>query len=775
MPPRSPVPFWTQLVAFPARAARPLRVLAWMLTGFLLAWLGVGMVYVYHLDQELRAHFAGLRWAVPARVFARPQEWYVGSPLHVEGLLRELEALGYRVGDSGPGQYRLAREAGELRVWTRGFPFSDGLEPERRVRVRWTQEWVTALQDMATGADLDLVRLEPLLIGSLHPLHGEDRILLSWPEIPPALLTALIVTEDRRFLAHRGVDPLGMLRALIANLRAGRTVQGGSTLTQQLVKNIYLTRAQTLHRKLQEAVLAILLEYRFSKEAILEAYVNEVFLGQSGGRAIHGFGLAAEFYYRRPLEELRLDQLALLVGLARGASHYDPRRHPERALARRDWVLERLRAEEGVAQALVDAALQQPLDVVPRPATTAGGMPAFMDLVWRQLRAQYREEDLRSEGLRVFTTLDPGMQWALERSVQDGVSALEREAGRSLTVPVGTLQAAAILLDPRSGEIRALVGGRDPHFPGFNRALDARRSIGSLIKPFVFLAALSDPSRFTLATLLDDDPLHLRLSATEVWSPRNFDRRFHGQVTAWQALVQSYNVSTVRLAQQVGIGQVIRLLQTLGLEASPVPAPSLALGALELSVLEVATLYQSLANGGYATQPRVIRAVLDAEHRPLSHGAVQLRGAVPDAAVQLVQHALQGVTQQGTARRIARDWPERRVAGKTGTSNDLRDSWFAGFDARHLAVVWVGHDQNLPVGLTGSSGALPLWLRLMQQLPGESLPPVRHPEIRRQWIDLQTGLRVDTTACAQRLELPFWKDSIPRRRPDCDLQVPVFP
>lgn len=732
----------------------------WFSLGLILVAGSIGVWYALEVDREIQAQFEGKRWSLPARVFARPLELYVGRSMTPELLRLELEALNYREGDSRPGQFRIQGNAATLR--TRPFVFSDGTEPDRAVRMRLQDGVITDLRD--ESGSVDLMRVEPMLIGSIYPTHGEDRILVTLEEVPPGLVAALLATEDRRFLAHRGVDPLGIARAAWANLRAGRTVQGGSTLTQQLVKNFYLTHERSLKRKLNEALMAILLEYRYSKEEILEAYLNEVFLGQAGDRAIHGFGLAAQFYFQRPLRELDLEQLALLVGLARGASYYDPRRFPERARARRDGVLDRMLRERLASFDEIETAKSRPLGVSPRVPRGEGHFPAFLDLVRRQLRTEYREEDLRTEGLRIFTTLDPGIQLTLEKHLSEGVAEVVR--ARNIAEP---LQAAAVLTDPLAGEILALVGDSDPQFPGFNRAVRARRPVGSLIKPFVYLAALSDPERFTLATLLDDSPLTLQLPHGEPWSPQNFDRRFHGQVTLWEALVLSYNVATVRLAQQIGISQVIRLLQTLGLDSTPAPLPSLALGALDLSPLEVATLYQALANGGYATRSRAIRDVLDANNKELSHYSLELRGALPDGAVRLLNHALHDVTTRGTGRAIGRGLPGRVLAGKTGTSNDLRDSWFAGFDDRHLLVVWLGLDDNRPIGLTGASGAVPIWLRTMAALPGGSLNLGYHPEIELQQVDRRSGLRADTDACPERIELPFWRGSAPRARASCDM------
>lgn len=743
----------------PRRRSKPLILL---LVGVTLALLLSGAAYLWWLDRDIQIRFEGQRWSLPARVFARPLELYVGRPLTMDLLQRELEALNFRVGDPGPGRFRI--ENNSVVLTTRGFVFSDGPEPPRSIRLRIQNDRVTQLQDRRTGEALDAVRIEPLLIGSLYPHHGEDRVLVRLEDVPRALIATLIMVEDRRFFLHRGVDPWAILRAAGSNLRAGRTVQGGSTLTQQLVRNLYLSREQTLARKLQEALLAIVLEYRYPKTEILEAYLNEIFLGQAGGRAIHGFALASEFYFQRPLAELSVGEIALLVGLARGASHYDPRRFPNRALERRNLVLNVAQREGILPTDRVQVALAQPLEVVARPVLPTEAFPAFLAMVQRELRQQYNDADLRSEGLRIFTTLDPGVQLLLEQRVAAGLQTLE-----SRRRELAAVQVAAVVTDPRSGEVRAILGGRDPRFAGFNRATDARRPVGSLLKPFVLLSALGDPTTFTLATLVADSPLSLRQPTGDIWAPQNFDRRFRGPVTLWETLVHSLNVPTVRVALEIGIPRVVRVLEILGLEGSLEALPSLALGAVDLSPIEVAGLYQALANGGYATRTRVIREVLDADHRPLHQFPVVVSGAVPEGPVHVLLDAMHASTQSGTARQIGAELPNRRFAGKTGTSNDLRDSWFVGFDDRQLAVVWVGRDDNQPIGVTGAGGALPLWIALLRGLPAGNWIMPENPEIQRAEVDLDSGLRVLTASCPRRVNLPFWRDSAPRQRPSCDL------
>ncbi|MGM0552922.1 MAG: penicillin-binding protein 1B [Pseudomonadota bacterium] len=738
----------------------------WVLAGLLLAGIVVTGVWVQGLDREVRERFEGQRWALPARVYARPLELYSGRPLTPGALRTELQALNYQVSadGAGPGEFRV--DNGEVDLTTRPFVFGDGPEPAHSVRVEFDHGRVHRVVQRDSGQVVDLMRIEPLLLGSIYPTHGQDRILVDLDEVPRELVAALLAIEDRRFLSHRGIDPLGIARAAWANLRAGRTVQGGSTLTQQLVKNFYLTHEQTLARKLTEAVMALLLEHRYSKAEILEAYLNEVFLGQGGERAIHGFGQAARFYYQRPLNELRLDQLALLVGLARGASYYDPRRHPERARARRDQVLRAMAETGAAASGRVEAALSAPLDVSPVAPQGRSRFPAFLDLVRRELRSDYADADLRSEGLRIFTTMDPVIQLALEDRVSTGVEQLIARHGEGLE----DLQAAAVVTDPQAGEVLAVVGDRDPRYPGFNRAVEARRQIGSVVKPFVYLAALTNPGRHTLASLLDDRPLTLHLPHGKPWTPRNFDDEYRGPVTIWEALVQSYNVATVRLAEDIGISQLVRLLEILGLQRTPAPLPSLALGALELTPLEVAGLYQALANGGYATGTRAIREVLGADDSMLTHYGLELRGAVADGAVNLVAHALHDVTVEGTGSLIGRRLPDALVAGKTGTTSDFRDTWFAGFDDRHVAVVWLGMDDNRSTGLTGGSAAAPIWAEVMAAIGPQSLDLEGHPGVAYQEVDLDSGLPVesDRHACERVKTLPFWQNSIPEGRAPCD-------
>lgn len=705
-------------------------------------------LYVAYLDGRVRSEFAGKRWALPARVYARPLEIYAGLSLGREELVAHLRTLGYRkVADlQGPGSYReLGRS---LELVTRAFPFWDGLEPSRTVRVSFQGRRVG---DLAAAGAPGVIRLDPALIAGIYPAHYEDRVLVRREEIPQQLVAALISVEDRKFYQHHGMDPKAILRAFLANLRAGHTVQGGSTLTQQLVKNFFLTNERTLQRKLKELVMALLVEWRYDKDEILEAYANEVYLGQDGQRAIHGFGLASHFYFGRPLNELAVDQVALLVGLVRGPSYYDPRRHPERARARRNLVLAMM-AEVGVLEAeAAYAAAERPLGLTPQDRRGITRYPAFLDLVRRQLRRDYRDEDLTSEGLHVFTTVDLQVQSSVEQAVAGGLPILERRHG----LPAGSLQGAAIFTDPGTGEVLGLVGGSEPRAEGFNRALDARRPIGSLVKPFVYMSALAQPQRYNLMSILQDEPLTVPNPNGAAWTPRNYDQQFHGPVPLRTALANSYNAATVRLGLELGLEQVVDSLHRYGVERDVPAYPSLLLGALELAPIEVAELYQVLANGGFRAPLRAIREVMAADGEPLQRYPLQVESVASPASVYLTTAALQAAVASGTGRSLSQKLaPELQLAGKTGTTDGGRDSWFAGYSGNMLGVVWLGRDDNEATEMSGAQGALRIFGDAMRGLPVTALQPLPATDIEWRWVDPGTGVLADA-ACPGAERLPF--------------------
>ncbi|MGD8644606.1 MAG: penicillin-binding protein 1B, partial [Chromatiales bacterium] len=718
------------------RTTGPRRAWRWLALGLAALLLG----YAVYLDFRVRHEFEGKRWSLPARVFARPLELYAGRVLSPGDLQRELQLLHYRrVADPRePGTYRLDGDV--MRVQTRGFRFAEDGEPERRLELRFRDGTIESLRDLGANVAPTLVRVEPMLIANIYPQHNEDRVLVRLEDVPPLLVDALLATEDRKFFEHHGLDLQAIARALYANLRAGRTVQGGSTLTQQLVKNFYLSSERTLWRKANEAVMALLLEWHYGKEEILEAYLNEIYLGQDGQRSINGFGLAGQFYFERRLDELEPEQIALLVALVRGASYYDPRRYPQRAEARRDRVLDQLSGQGLLSERAAEAAKAKPLAVVERRPSGVSPFPAYLDLVRRQLRRDYREEDLRSEGLFIFTNFDPLVQLEAERALESRLGALEAGDGRE----PGRLQGAVVVASLEQGEVLALIGGRELRFAGFNRALDARRPIGSLVKPAVYLAALAESSRYTLMTRVDDGPLRVEQRGSEPWEPQNYDREHHGEVTLLEALVQSYNVSTARLGLSVGLERVVQVLKRLGAESEIRAFPALLLGAVELSPLEITQVYQTLGARGYRAPLRAIREVKDRMGETLQRYSLDVYRAVDPDAAYLVDAALHQVTINGTGAALSTLLPEGlQVAGKTGTTDELRDSWFAGFSGEHVAVVWLGRDDNGPIGLTGASGALPIWGKLVGGMVSAPLRPAVTDGVEWVIIDPESGLRAE--------------------------------
>lgn len=729
----------------------------------LLALFVIGVAYTVYLDVKLRAQFDGKRWSLPARVYARPLELYPGKVLSEERFAQELEWLGYRYANQPlrPGTY--ARRGHEVQMVTRDFRFWDGYEPSQAVDIRFQDGRIAALQRGVGGPALTLVRMDPMFIGGIYPARMEDRILVRLADVPPVLIKALLAVEDRHFYHHHGLDFRAIGRALLANIRAGATVQGGSTLTQQLVKNFFLSNERTLWRKANEAVMALLLEWHYSKDEILEAYLNEVYLGQEGPRAIHGFGLASRFYFDRSVGELDLPQVSLLVGLVRGPSYYDPRRYPQRALARRNRVLDIMTEQGVISVAAAGRAKQAPLGVIHDVQSGVTPYPAFMDLVHRQLRRDYHESDLTSEGLQIFTTLDPFVQADVDAAVQRQLTLLERRYG----LPAGHLEGAVVVSSPSSGEVLAVAGGRDARFAGFNRALDAQRPIGSLVKPAVYLTALAQPDKYTLLTPLDDEPLTLREPNGNTWSPSNYDNQAHGQVPMYFALTNSYNLASVRLGLAVGVPNVVATLHRLGIEDELAAYPSLLLGASALSPYEVTEMYQTFANGGFHSPPRAIREVLSSQGEPLQHYALHVEQAFDPATVEVLNSALRNVVRNGTARGLDRWLPaEVGAAGKTGTTNDLRDSWFAGFTTDYLAVVWLGMDDNRPTGMTGASGALQVWGDIMQHLPQHPWEEPVLEGVDEVWIDPKT-LERGSTNCPDAVRLAFIKGTAPTQTAPC--------
>ncbi|HEC59733.1 MAG TPA: penicillin-binding protein 1B [Methylophaga sp.] len=718
---------------------------------------GIALVFV---DIHIRQQFEGKRWAVPAKVYARPLELYAGLPLSLNDLKIELRGLGYQFVSkvTQPGQAEFS--ATKAIIYSRGFNFPDGNEHAQQMVLNFANNRLLNVSN-AQGKSISLIRLEPILVGGIYPLNNEDRDLIQLKEAPQQLIDSLIAIEDRDYYDHIGISLRGIARAMWINIKAGSFVQGGSTLTQQLIKNFYLNSDRNLARKLMEIPMAMLLELHYSKDEILEAYLNEIYVGQEGARAIHGFGTASHYYFAQPIQELKLYQVALLAGLVKGPSYYDPRRHPERAKARRDLVLKTLHEQNSISDAEYKQAVAMPLGIVGRKSLLNGAYPAYLDLVKRQLRGTYRDEDLNSEGLRIFTSLNPIVQNKAETSLIKTITKLEKSYGKR----VANLQGSMVVTEPQTGEVIAIIGGRQTRYQGFNRALDAVRPIGSLVKPAVYLTAIEQG--YTLISEIDDSPFKLKMKGGQVWSPENFSNQSHGMVPLHQAIAHSYNLATARLGMDLGLDKVINTMQRLGVTRPMNAFPSLLLGAQGLSPIEVATMYQTIAANGFQMPLRSIRMVTDNAGKELSSYPFQLTQTVSSNSIHLLQYMMKETARIGTARSIYQYLPaDINAAGKTGTSDQQRDSWFAGFTGNRLAVVWLGRDDNASLPFTGAGGALQAWIDYMAS---DTLEPffAASPEgIEYLWIDPASG-QLSAQNCPGAQQIPFLLGTGPTLAIDC--------
>jgi len=710
--------------------------------------------YLYYLNHLINLRFDGDTWAIPSRVYARPLELYPGLELNAESLRYELGLSTYQRVNSTPepGQYRIFDAAIELH--TEEFVFSDQTEPAHQIRVLFNGNEIIRIVDLATARRLDLLRLPPVVIGSYYPQNGEDRVLLSAQQIPQTLIKILLAVEDKKFYTHLGVNPKSIARALIANLKAGKTVQGGSTLTQQLAKNLFLTPEKSILRKINEAFLALLLELRFEKKTILTAYINEVFLLQQKKIAIHGFALASQALFKQSIEHLTTEKLALLVAMVKGPSRYNPIKHPAIALERRNLVLRVTRDHRIIDEIEYQRLIKSPLATVNR-LPGVNRFPGYLDLVKRQLNSSYSTSELAAKGMRIFTPFDPLLQRNLEQGLKSGLARFDQP----------DLQAAAVIADYLNGDIQALVGDRQVDYPGFNRAVLAQRPIGSLIKPLL-LYSLLDGGK-TLATLVNDKPIRIRQSDNKIWQPQNFDRKIHGQMSLYQAFIRSYNLPFVHLGVNGGLESLANNLKQINLLKRDVIYPSLLLGTSEMSAFEVTQMFQVIANRGYFSPLTTIRQVSDQYNRTLDRIPLASYKLFDESSMLQVQRAMIGVGEEGTARYLAQRFGRQTLAGKTGTTNDARDSWFAGFTQRELTVVWLGKDDNTSINLTGSSGALRVWADIMQRQGFRAFKLDRDDSLEWHYINRFNG-GLTKQGCANSVLLPFPQHLVPDRRSPCE-------
>jgi penicillin-binding protein 1B len=684
--------------------------------GFAVAVSAIGM------DRIVTARFEGQRFRVPSRVYSTPSILYPGLDVELSGLRDTLLRLGYRhaphVEKLREGEF--AWERNRVRAHLRPFEHPSRPEPARNVQLTLRDGSIEGIRDVASGHKTAMVLLEPEQLGAYYGPKRTQRELVRLDDVPEHLVAAILSVEDQRFESHPGIDLRRIAGAMLANLRAGRVREGGSTLTQQLVKNFFLTPERTFKRKAQEVLMSLIVEIRYAKGEILEAYLNEIYLGQRGATAIHGVGEASRRFFGKRASAMTLGESALIAALIQSPNRISPYRSPERAIQRRNLVLDLMVGQKRIDRETAQRAAAEPLElaaITPDP----GDARYFLDVLRRQLSEVYDEEVLTTQGLRIYSTLDGRMQHLAGVALRDGIEKLEKAHPKLASEdPLKALQGCVIALRPQTGEIVALVGGRDYRVSQFDRCTQARRQAGSIFKPFVYIAGLEPrvggPS-ITLATLLDDSPLEIR-TPSGPWRPQNFDRKFREAVSVRESIERSLNVATARLAQRVGIGRVADVARRLGVESDLPLVPSLALGAADVSPLEIARAYSTIASGGVRPAVQSIEDLVDSGGNTLERRTLRFERVIDVGTAYLATSLLEGVAERGTAAAVRATGLRGPIAGKTGTSDEERDLWFAGFTPDLVAVVWIGFDEPRSVGLVSSRVALPVWRSFVKELTG---------------------------------------------------------
>ena len=734
----------------------------------LVAILTLGLIYL-----DVTRRFEARQEQFPSRLYSDSLELSEGQDLPAYALLARLARLGYRkveTGPSRPGEFVLAGK--ELRIALREFDYAEGKFPGDRIRLQFRGNRIRRITSLTSGRHLESTRIEPELIATFYQEIQEERTWYPLDQFPEALRRAVLSVEDRNFYHHAGVDPRGLARALIVDVSHRRAMQGGSTITQQLAKNLYANRRRDLIRKALETAAAVMLEARYSKNRILEGYLNEVYMGQRGPVAVSGMGEAARFYFRKRPSELSLTESALLAGMISSPGLYNPYRNPKASLARRNRVLKSMVETGDLSETIYRSAKTLDLGVTrQRPVNYRA--PYLVDFLEEEVRRAFPDSPPSGAGLKIFSTVDPDLQAQAEEALGSGLERLEHSYPVLRKNPPGSLQGALVALRVSDGAILALVGGRDYRVSQFNRTYQAHRQPGSLFKPFVYLAGFDraqfDASfSFTAATPLEDTPLEL-LSGGKLYSPQNYDREFHGTIPVRRALEESINVATIRAATQIGLDRVITVARRCGVESKLPQVPSLALGTAEVTPLEMATAYATLASGGVRNPVRAIRSVTDRHGRAIEAEEQSGTRVISPQAAYLITDLLKGVLTRGTASTSSSLGFSGIAAGKTGTTDDLRDAWFAGYSPGLLALVWVGYDDNRALGLTGAQAALPIWVDFMMGSGRVTEQDFPEPEgMVREKVDPESG-QLATWKCPEKVEELFIEGTEPAQR--CELHA----
>lgn len=732
--------------------------------GGFLAW------YMQGLGEIVTAKFEGKKWQIPSRIFADSMIIYPGMRLDLGQFDQRLFRLGYRSTKDLPtamGEYRIRKKAGTAEVYLKDFQYPLRDFKGYPIRITTKSGVIKSLKRLDRKQLLSSVELEPELLTGFYDSVWEQRKVVRLDEIPALVKDTVLAVEDERFYYHRGVDPVAVARAAVVNLQKGVVVQGGSTLTQQLMKNFFLDSERKMERKVKEALMAVVAEWKYSKEEILENYLNEIYLGQNGAQGIFGVWEASKFYFSKEPSQLTPGEIAILIGLIKAPNRYSPYRNVKGATKRRNTVLAKMVKDNLIPQDAYEQAVGEVIE--PRkPLRVRNGAPYFTDYLKKELADNYTQEDLTAEGLRIFTSLDMELQADAETALQTGLARLEKRY-RHLRrkVKKDDLQGAIVVIKPQTGEIKAMVGGRDYQQSQFNRVAQSKRQPGSIFKPFVYIAALTYGSKatgrpYSPSTLVDDTQFTWTFDNQD-WSPENYKDKYFGIVSLREALERSLNSATARVAQDVGIKRVREMAYRLGIE-SPLPLlPSLTLGAVEVTPLEVGNAFGTLANNGVRTNLLAIKHVVDQNGAGLERRHVRVRKVLSPQVAYLANTMLRGVLDRGSGRGARSRGFKRPAAGKTGTTNDARDAWFAGYTPDLLAVVWVGFDRQTELGLSGSEAALPIWTDFMKRATKKTPPTrfLRPPGLVEVTVDPQTGYRA-TPNCPKTAREYFLKSAAPK-------------
>ncbi|WAI03391.1 penicillin-binding protein 1B [Buchnera aphidicola] len=663
-----------------------------------------GFYLYYKIDQSIK----GKVWRFPTSIYGRIVNLEPGNLYSQKEILSILKGTMYKKVETVmlPGEYSVKDNT--IDFIRRSFDFPDIKEGEFHTRLFFKNDFLTEIKNIENNRNFSFFRLEPKLITMLKSPEKEKRIFISRSIYPEILVKTLLAIEDRYFYEHDGINISSIGRAFLVNIMAGRAIQGGSTLTQQLVKNLFLTNTRSILRKINEMYMALILDCFYSKDKILELYLNEVYLGQDGDEQIRGFPLASIYYFGRPIDELSLEQYALLVGMVKGASLYSPWTNPISALKRRNLVLFSLYNQKYITKKIYENLSKRALNVQLK-GNIISPYPSFVQLVHAELKKKIKTKIENISGIKIFTTLDSISQNAVEKAVKIEIPKLKKEK------KLKDLEVAMIVLDRFTGEIQALIGSASPKFDGYNRALKARRSIGSLSKPITYLTALSEPNKYHLNTWISDTPISIKLDNGEYWIPKNNNYHFSGKVMLLDALIHSINIPTVNLSLDLGFKKLVNTWLHLGVSKNQLtPFPSISLGAINLTPIEIAQVFQIIGSGGYKSLLSSVRSVVSDDGKILYQTLPQSKHIVSSEASYLILYAMQQVVQNGTAKSLGKNFSRFSLAGKTGTTNNLVDNWFVGIDGKKIVITWIGRDNNKTTKLYSSSGAMKIYKKYLE-------------------------------------------------------------